>query len=94
MRQFLVPGALAAAAVLATLTMDSGNRAEAQQARYCAHYDWSTVNCGFHTRAQCLATVSGIGGYCSRELYGPRVYGYVHGSDTPAPPRRRTAPRD
>jgi hypothetical protein len=89
MRQFFIPAAVAGAALLATLAIDAGSAAQAQKARFCAHYDWSTVNCGFYSRAQCLASISGTGGYCTVDLNGPRVYGTVHGSDTPAPPRRR-----
>jgi len=89
MRQFLVSGAIAGAALLATFAIDAGGAAQAQQIRYCAHYDWSTVNCGFYTQAQCLASISGTGGRCTRDLNGPGVYGSVHGSDTPAPARRR-----
>ena len=89
MRHFFASGMVAGAALLATLAVDAGSAAQAQQIRYCAHYDWSTINCGFYTAAQCLATISGIGGRCTRGLYGPTVFGSVHGSDTPAPPRRR-----
>jgi hypothetical protein len=93
MRQFIASGIIASAALIATFAIDAGTSAQAQQPRFCAHYDWSTVNCGFYTHAQCLATVSGTGGYCTRAVaggpYGPRVYGYVHGSDYPPPPRRR-----
>jgi hypothetical protein len=89
MRPLLVSGAIAGAALLATLAIDAGRAAQAQQIRYCAHYDWSTINCGFYTAEQCLATVSGTGGYCTRGTYGPNVYGSVHGSDTPDQPRRR-----
>jgi hypothetical protein len=89
MRQFIASGAIAGAALFATFALDAGTPAQAQQIRFCAHYDWSTVNCGFYTYQQCLATVSGTGGYCTRSLYGPRVYGNVHGSDTPDQPRRR-----
>ena len=93
MRQFIASGIIASAALVATFAIDAGTSAQAQQPRFCAHYDWSTVNCGFYTHAQCLATVSGTGGYCTRAVaggpYGPRVYGYVHGSDYPPPPRRR-----
>jgi Protein of unknown function (DUF3551) len=31
---------------------------------WCAEYDSFTQNCGFSTREQCLATVSGVGGIC------------------------------
>jgi hypothetical protein len=89
MRQFLISGTIAGAALLATFAVDAGGAAQAQPLRYCAHYDWSTINCGFYTQAQCLAAISGTGGRCTLDTYGPLVYGSVHGSDTPAPPRRR-----
>jgi hypothetical protein len=79
---------IASAALFATFAADAGSEARAQKARYCAHYDWSTTNCGFYTAEQCLATISGVGGYCTRGLNGPGVYGSVGGWDTPAPPRR------
>jgi len=34
-------------------------------AAWCAHYDVSTSNCGFHSYQQCLANISGVGGYCA-----------------------------
>lgn len=44
--------------------------AQAQNYPWCAYYGGSDVggatNCGFVTFEQCLATVSGIGGYCAR----------------------------
>jgi hypothetical protein len=93
MRQFIASGVIASAALFATFAVDAGTPALAQQARFCAHYDWSTVNCGFYTYQQCLATVSGTGGYCTQAVgggpYGPRVYGYVPGGEYPPPPRRR-----
>jgi hypothetical protein len=88
MRQLLATGMIAGAALFATFTADAGNAAQAQQIRYCAQYDFSTVNCGFYTLSQCLASVSGVGGFCRRGLNGPGAYGNVGGWDTPAPPRR------
>jgi hypothetical protein len=89
MRQLIASGAIAGATLFATLAIDTGTVAQAQKATFCANYDWSTVNCGFYTAAQCLATISGTGGWCTRGQNGPRVYGYVHGSETPDQPRRR-----
>jgi hypothetical protein len=39
---------------------------EAQTYPWCAIYgkDGGSLNCGFSTREQCLADVSGIGGFC------------------------------
>ena len=33
---------------------------------WCASYTKGSTNCGFYSYAQCLANVTGIGGYCSR----------------------------
>lgn len=62
-------------------------RAEAQNYPWCANYgspmgDGGT-NCGFTTREQCLATVSGIGGSCDRNTQ------YVPPAGSAAPHRRR-----
>jgi Protein of unknown function (DUF3551) len=44
-----------------------GNRAEAQNYPWCAMLNMGdqAINCGFVSYAQCMATVSGIGGYCT-----------------------------
>jgi hypothetical protein len=40
---------------------------------WCAAYSSRTKNCGFVTFEQCLATISGIGGFCERNpFYRPR----------------------
>jgi hypothetical protein len=52
----------AAAAAMST-------RAQAQNYPWCANYggrEGGGTNCGFTTFAQCLATISGIGGFCAR----------------------------
>jgi hypothetical protein len=45
-----------------------GTRAEAQNYPWCAQYSGralgGAMNCGFTSFAQCMATVSGIGGFC------------------------------
>ncbi len=42
---------------------------------WCAYYDGhfgGASNCGFHTYAQCLATISGVGGWCQpNTMYVP-----------------------
>jgi hypothetical protein len=48
-------------------TVAPGASALAQNYPWCAVYstgDGDATNCGFVTREQCLATVSGIGGRC------------------------------
>jgi len=63
-----------------------GSTAQAQmypQYPFCAVYSLRTVSCGFNTMAQCLATVSGRGGYCEpNPVYQP-----------PAKPTRRKSKR-
>jgi len=49
----------------ALLFLVGGTGSGAQAAPWCAFYDASTYNCGFHTFEQCLATVRGAGGWCS-----------------------------
>jgi Protein of unknown function (DUF3551) len=45
-----------------------GTSAEAQNYPWCAYYgdDFGGTNCGFVSFAQCLATVTGIGGFCDQ----------------------------
>jgi Protein of unknown function (DUF3551) len=51
-----------------------GTPAHAQNYPWCAFYTGpiSATNCGFSTYQQCLATISGIGGYCQpNTMYVP-----------------------
>jgi hypothetical protein len=61
-----------AAAALCAL---SGTAAHAQNYPWCSQYTGSmggSMNCGFSTFAQCMANVSGIGGFCIRnDTYQP-----------------------
>lgn len=64
--------------------------AQAQNYPWCAYYggDFGGENCGFSTYAQCMATISGIGGACDRNTQ------YVPPSgphSTPVHRRRRPA---
>jgi hypothetical protein len=47
-----------------------GNRAQAQNYPWCAQYSGralgGAMNCGFVSFEQCMATVTGIGGFCVR----------------------------
>ena len=47
-------------------TVALGGRAEAQNYPWCAIYSMADppANCGFVSYDQCMATVSGIGGFC------------------------------
>jgi hypothetical protein len=49
----------------AALSLPASN---AQAAPWCAHYGGrmgGSTNCGFYSWGQCMATISGIGGYCA-----------------------------
>jgi Protein of unknown function (DUF3551) len=66
---------LSAVAVLAATSM-LGTQAKAQNYPWCAQYSGSALggatNCGFVSFQQCMATVTGIGGFCVRNtLYQP-----------------------
>lgn len=67
MRAILVTSAILTAGALLTPTAS-----QAQTYPWCAQYGmWGSGgrNCGFSTYAQCMATVSGIGGYCERNSF-------------------------
>jgi hypothetical protein len=51
-----------AAVALAAAVFDAGTRAHAVE--WCASYGGGTT-CGFANQQQCLATISGNGGYCA-----------------------------
>ena len=48
----------------------------AEAAPWCAQYSvrGGATNCGFYSFEQCLATVRGIGGFCSQNPF--EAYGY------------------
>ena len=54
---------------LTFLLIVGGASTNASAAPWCAYYDLSTRNCGFHSYQQCLATISGVGGWCSRNTF-------------------------
>jgi hypothetical protein len=74
---FFVAATLVAAAAL-------GVPAQAQSYPWCAYYGGrggGGTNCGFSSFQQCMATVSGIGGFCNRNTqYAPsaRYRSYRH----------------
>jgi Protein of unknown function (DUF3551) len=41
----------------------------AQAGSWCAFYDSSTYNCGFHSFQQCYATVYGNAGWCRPNFF-------------------------
>lgn len=49
----------------------AGGTGSASAAPWCAWYDAYTYSCGYFTFEQCLATISGNGGYCARNVYEP-----------------------
>ncbi len=65
-----------ALAALAALTAFAAPSAQAEvEYPWCAlygRYGTQATNCGFSTYQQCLATISGVGGYCARN---PRYQG-------------------
>ena len=67
-----VTGAIAAATLVTVAAASSPAQAEVQYP-WCAVYSGkdSATNCGFVTQAQCLATVSGVGGSCVINPAGP-----------------------
>ncbi len=54
-------------------TLSIATPAQAQNYPWCANlHDGAGTNCGFSTVEQCMATVTGSGGYCDRNnLYKP-----------------------
>jgi hypothetical protein len=58
---------------IAGVTLLGTSIGEARDYPWCAQYGGRSGarNCGFDTFKQCLATISGIGGFCERNpLYG------------------------
>lgn len=56
------------------------------EAMWCATYGSGIRSCSFHTQAQCQASISGLGGFCS-ELPGSRS-----ANRPPPEPRQKAAP--
>jgi hypothetical protein len=54
--------------VLSVLVLTAGieRRAAAQNYPWCANYSKGALNCSFVTYEQCMADVSGIGGFCEQ----------------------------
>jgi len=73
--------------VFLTSLAASGRPAAAIEYPWCAEYSGEDGgggrNCGFSTLAQCMATVSGMGGGCVRNLF------YDEAPDRPAPSVRK-----
>ena len=63
---------------MTALTLVAPTVGQAQTYPWCAQYggrDGGGRNCGFVSYAQCMATVSGIGGLCERNSFytGPEI---------------------
>jgi hypothetical protein len=61
--------ALGAFALAAAVSLESGKASAEVEYPWCAAYtgkDRGVVTCGFVTWDQCMATVSGVGGFCQR----------------------------
>lgn len=52
-----------AAMLFAALTLFANS---AQAAPWCAHFSTGYNDCSFYSFRQCMATISGVGGYCSQ----------------------------
>ena len=82
-----IAAAFAVACLMAVAAGPSPARAEILYP-WCAQYsgeDMASTNCGFVTLAQCMATISGIGGFCQENPAYPPA----------APkPKRQRGPRD
>ena len=68
--------------------------AQAQNYPWCAQYSGrasgGAMNCGFVSFEQCMATVSGIGGFCiQNNTYRPLYNSYRSGSGSHASTRHR-----
>jgi Protein of unknown function (DUF3551) len=63
-------------ASLALLFLIGGSATDARAAgSWCAFYDASTYNCGFHSFEQCRETVLGAGGWCRPNFFEDRPGG-------------------
>jgi hypothetical protein len=59
-------------AILAAFVLLAPTASHADPYKWCAQYGGrgdGGRNCGFVTWEQCMATVSGIGGFCERNLF-------------------------
>jgi len=68
--------------------------AAAKEPAWCAVYRNGGNNCGFHTHEQCMAAVSGIGGFCNRNPFAEPERPAVRREQTVEPkPRRKEQER-
>jgi hypothetical protein len=60
---------------LALMFLIAGPSTGAHAGAWCAFYDSSTYNCGFHSYAQCYETIFGNGGWCRQNIFEPSSQG-------------------
>ena len=67
------------AAVAAALVMMAMPAGKAEAAEFCAYGGGGRgggyENCGYYTWQQCLAAISGVGGFCVRNPHDPALWG-------------------
>ena len=74
MRKILMP-ALLSVAFLGTVSVFGATISVAQEYPWCANYrSHGGQNCGFVSYRQCMAALSGNGGFCSENAF---FHGYV-----------------
>jgi hypothetical protein len=83
---------LAAALAIVTAALSCAGAAHAgflkpSTGRWCALTAVGLNDCSYDTFAQCMATLSGVGGVCSENLQAPRFV------EAPPPPRKRHSKR-
>jgi hypothetical protein len=76
---------LVAGTALVLLLGGSGSSAHAQGS-WCAFYDVSTFNCGFHSYEQCYQNIFGVGGSCRPNFF--QSYGNSRPSEKKARGKR------
>jgi hypothetical protein len=63
--------AILAVAIAAAVSFAPRGASAERYYPWCAYYDDWASSCGFTTREQCRATVSGAGGLCRPNPYSP-----------------------
>jgi tetratricopeptide (TPR) repeat protein len=79
--------ALCSLAVVTVLALNAP--ATAKEPGWCAAYRNGGNNCGFYTYEQCMAAVSGIGGFCNRSPYAEPEKPAARREQTTEPKPRR-----
>jgi uncharacterized protein DUF3551 len=69
--------------VLFALAGMSLTRTYADAGAWCATYRLGSINCGYSSSEQCLATVRGVGGFCQPNPFPGTAYGTSAGSWNP-----------